>query len=292
MIPELDKVFCYESKTAILDTPASQVKQGSEANEIKVAKYSMQGLGDYDRTDGYKQGDINLTWETMQLTQDRGRKFCVDTMDNLETANVSFGMLAGEFLRTKVAPEFDAFRMASYASKAGTKVSADITTGEDALAAIDTAVDVLNDSEVPEEGRVLFVSHGFYKLLKNAPTIERKIGIGNDKTFDRNFEILDDMRIVKMPTSRFYTAITQYDGETAGQEAGGYIKNASTGKDSNFMIIHPSSVLQVTKHTVTKVITPENNQTSDGYMYFFRAYHDALVYENRVNGIYSHYKTT
>lgn len=294
-IAELDKMYKYMSKTAVLDAAPAQVRQADAANQIKIAKMTLQGLGDYDRNTGYVSGDVTLDWETHTFTQDRGRKFSVDAMDNEETANLSFGMLAGEFVRTKTIPEFDAYRMAVYATAAianGSYVKADITTGANALAAIDVAQVAMNDAEVPEEGRLLYVSNSFLSLLKSAPTIYRHIGSGNDGTFNRKFETLDDMRIIPMPKTRFYTAITQYDGSTSGQEAGGYIKNASTGKDINFLIIHPSAVLQVMKHAVTKIISPAENQTSDGWLYFFRAYHDAFVYENKKSGIYVHHRTT
>ena len=50
----------------------------------------------------------------MKCNFDRGRMFTVDNMDNAETAGLAFGRLASEFIRTKVAPEVDAFRFASY----------------------------------------------------------------------------------------------------------------------------------------------------------------------------------
>jgi len=291
-LAELDKVYKFTSKTSILDAPASAIKPADEANAIKIAKMALQGLGDYDRNTGYVSGDATITWETHTFTQDRGRKFNVDVMDNIETANIAFGMLAGEFVRTKTVPEFDAYRMAVYAASAGTKVGADVTTGANVLAAIDVASAQMDEDEVPEEGRLLYLSVAWYNLLKAAPSIDRRIGSGNDKTFDRRFEEFDGMKIIKMPKTRFYTAITQYDGSTGGQEAGGYIKEGSTGKDQNMLMIHPSAVLQTVKHTVSKIITPDANQSSDGYLYFFRAYHDAFVLENKTAGIYSHRKST
>ena len=36
MIPELDKVFKYASKTSILDTPNGQIRKGTDASEVKV----------------------------------------------------------------------------------------------------------------------------------------------------------------------------------------------------------------------------------------------------------------
>jgi len=127
--------------------------------------------------------------------------------------------------------------------------------------------------------------------LKNATNVDRRIGDGNDGTFDRRFITFDGMRVVKMPPTRFYDSITQYDGVTAGQEAGGYIKTASTGKDLNFQIIHPSCIAyQGSKHVVNKIITPQANQDSDAWLFFYRNYHDTFVFDNKQDAIYSHSK--
>jgi len=284
----LDMVYKYASKTAILDAAPGDIRETDEANVIKIAKIALQGLGDYDRNTGYVSGDATLTWETHTFTQDRGRKFSIDTMDNIETATMAFGRLAGEFIRTKTCPEFDAYRMATYADGAGNSAAAALTTGANVLAAIDVGTAAMDNAEVPEEGRLLFISVAMYNLLKAAPTLYRHIGNGNDNTFTRDFDTFDNMRVVKMPSNRFYSAITQYDGSTEGEQAGGYIENGDTGQDIDFQIIHPSAVLQVAKHNVSKIISPETNQTADAWMYFFRAYHDAFVLDNKTDGIYLH----
>ena len=101
--------------------------------------------------------------------------------------------------------------------------------------------------------------------------------------------ILESFTIVEVPQSRFYTAIELKDGSTAGEEAGGFVK-AGTGKDINFMIVHKPAALQYPKHTVNKIIAPEANQESDGWLFFYRAYGLADVYENKTAGIYLHHK--
>ena len=96
-----------------------------------------------------------------------------------------------------------------------------------------------------------------------------------------------------MPQSRFYTAIDLKDGTTKSEgvdeTAGGFAK-ATTAKDINFMIIQKSAVIQYPKHTVNKVVTPDENQTDDSWLFFFRAYGLADVYENKAAGIYLHHK--
>ena len=78
--------------------------------------------------------------------------------------------------------------------------------------------------------------------------------------------------------------------KTRDDELAGGFKKADLGKDINFMVVHKSCVLQYSKHTVNKVISPELNQDSDGWLFFYRAYGLADVYENKSAGIYLHYK--
>lgn len=117
--PLLDEVYQNAAKTAALESPAHLVKAGANANEIIIPKLTMSGMANYSRNDGYVKGDVNLTWETVRFNYERGRMFSVDAMDNEESQDIAFGSLAGEFMRTKVIPEIDAFRFASIAGTEG-----------------------------------------------------------------------------------------------------------------------------------------------------------------------------
>lgn len=102
-LPILDAVYKRESLTARLDVANSNV-QFIGGNTVKLFKTSMDGLGNYSRNNGFVNGDVTGTWETLALSKDRGRSFSVDNMDNEETMGMAFGTLAGEFIRTKVVP--------------------------------------------------------------------------------------------------------------------------------------------------------------------------------------------
>ena len=131
----LDEVYKLSSLTSVLDGPSELVREGANANEILIPKLSMQGLANYDKNSGYVSGDVTLDYETKKCAYDRGRMFNIDAMDNIESAGIAFGRLAGEFLRTQVVPELDAYRLASYAQISGvTTVSANLTDGKVALA--------------------------------------------------------------------------------------------------------------------------------------------------------------
>ena len=276
----LDEVYKKASLTADLDADATLVRAGANANEIIIPKMTMDGLADYSRNSGYVNGDVNLTNETVTFNYDRGRKFTIDAMDNEETAGVAFGKLSSEFIRTKVVPERDAVRFATYAGTNGiSKVSAGVTyaDGTEWLNGILTAVNKMDEDEVSQENRILYITPTGYNAIMSVDTNKSK-------------EILSGFsKIVKVPQSRFYTAIDLADGTTGGEQAGGYTK-AELGKEINFMIIQKDAVIQYTKHNVNKVVTPEENQTNDGYMFFFRAYGLTDVYENKVAGIYLSHK--
>jgi len=274
----LDEVYSVAAVTSVLDGDASLVQAGANANEIVVPKISMDGLADYSRNSGYVNGDVNLTYETVTFNYDRGRAFAVDAMDDEETAGIAFGKLSSEFIRTKAAPEMDAFRFASYAGAEGVSVAAgDLEDGAAVLAALVAAVNKMDEDEVPADNRYLFITPTMLNLANSVDTTKSKA-------------VLDGFaQIVKVPQSRFFTAIDMKDGTTEGEKPGGFAK-AAGGKDLNFMVVHKAAVLQYPKHTVNKIVTPEENQTSDGWKFFYRAYGLADVYENKVAGIYLHHK--
>lgn len=280
-VPLLDEVYKLASLTADLDSDPTLARAGANANEILIPKLSMDGLADYSRNSGYTKGDVNLTWETVKFNYDRGRKFEVDYLDNEETAEVAFGMLAGEFIRTKVSPEADAFTFAQLAGTTGiSKVAAGATLadGTAVMMALKAANDKMDEDEVPEEGRILYITPTNLSAIQALDTTKSR-------------ELLNAYsKIVKVPQSRFYTAITLNDGTTSGEEAGHYVKDATNGKDINFMIVHKPAILKFNKHIASNIIKPEDNQNSDAYMQKYRKYGLVDVYENKVAGIYLHHK--
>ena len=79
-LPLLDEVYKRSSRSAVLDSPNVQFIGG---NAVKIFKTSMDGLADYSRNGGYVDGAVNGIWETLTLSQDRGRSFQIDRMDRV-----------------------------------------------------------------------------------------------------------------------------------------------------------------------------------------------------------------
>lgn len=282
--PILDEIYKEASLTARMDALTKPVNFAG-ANVVKVFKTDPIGLGNYSRVSGYPAGQVVAGWETLTLATERGRAFVIDRMDDEETLGMAFGTLAGEFIRTEVAPELDAYRFAKYAGWADIQTTGGATLDANSiLAAIDAAKLALDQKEVPREGRLLYISDSCLNAL------ETKVSrfLANENDVDRRVYRFDGMDVIMVPQTRFYTQIDLDAG--AGVDAGGYSKTGGTGKDINFMMIHPSAVLQVAKHESLKVFSPDENQTSDGWLVQYRIYHDAFVYDNKVKGIYLHKK--
>ena len=275
-VPILDEVYGVSSLTARLDGSPDLARQGANTNELIIPMLDMQGLADYSRNSGYVDGEVALTNETVPVNFDRGRMFAVDAMDDRETAHLAFGRLAGEFIRTKVAPELDAFRFAMYASAPGISgAAADLPSGSAVIGALRAAANKMDEDEVPAEDRILFITPTLAGFVEDLDT-------GKSKAALARFSAL-----VKVPQARFYTAICQRDGHTPGQEAGGYVK-AEGAANINFMALHKGALIQYTKHIAPKVISPEQNQHADAWRYGYRIVAVADVYANKRCGVYLH----
>lgn len=275
-IDKLDEVYALSSLTSDLDSNNAVVKYDEKTKTFMIPKMSLDGLADYDRNGGYVDGGVTLTYESKAPDYDRGRAFNVDAMDDDETAGVAFGQLSSTFIKTKSTPELDAYRFAQYAAKAGlTTTGAALATGDAALAAIVAAMSAMDESEVDAEGRILYITPTLLNSIMSLENYKAK-------------QMLDSFaKVVKVPQGRFYTAIDLKDGTTSGEESGHFAK-ATGAKDINFMIIHPSAVMQNVKHRVNKVISPVENQSADAWKFFFRAYGIADVYDNKAKGVYLH----
>jgi len=282
-IPLLDEVYQVASKSALLDAPSSLVRETANAKEILLPSIVLDGLGDYDRATGYPAGDVTLSWQTHEFTQDRGKSFIIDAMDNLETIDVSFGAVSSQFVRTKVVPEIDAYRFAVLASKAGNDAKA-VLTKDTALQAIDLGLETLLNAEVESSNIAVFISPTVYTFLKQSNLITRQFvtNVGQ-AMINREVETLDGKPVIVVPQSRFYTAIT------VGTD--GYVKSVEEGAEGeniNFLLVDVNAVLGITKHAPLRIVSPEQNQDADAWKFNYRVYHDLFVPDNKVDGIYLH----
>lgn len=309
----LDTVFATDSKTAVLENGSKFIDLNfNEVGYVKVMNILMDGLSDYYRAnsntgsgdysnfngaghnDGYKVGAVNSRWKQYPLTQDRGRQFQIDNMDNEEQAGQVIANLLSEFLRTKVVPEVDAYRFAKIASTA--KVSLGNLVSETPVTTKGNASEIthlfnkgfewLIDHEVPSEDQIIFVSPETWTVIANSEELYKKLSqeeYKSERGVTFHFAAYEGRPIVVVPSSRFVSAITT--GSNGWQPA-------TNAKKINYMIVSKRAIIPIVKLEKSKVFGPDVVQDFDGYKVNFRMYHDVIIPENKVLGAYVSLSTT
>jgi len=273
------ELFNTGSLTARLDTESQQF-DWMDADELKVLIVKTNGLGDYEKDTGYPQGAITTAWETLKLKLDRGVKFLLDRVDNDEVLGLTIGRAAQNFTSFHMIPELDATRFANYAQGAGHKETGVTLNASNILQAFDDAAVTMNNKHVPQQGRILFVNNGLEGLVRRG--VSRQWG--SESSINTIVTEYNGMNIVYVPGTRFYDLIELLPGSASGW---GYKKDSEDGKDINFMLIHPMSVVQAAKTASSKFVSADENQNVDSNMFAFRVFHDAFVMEPWKDGVYA-----
>ena len=272
-LPLLDEKYQVECKTSVLDGDQATVQKGSNG-EIKVAKLDMDGLGDFDRASGYTQGSTSFVWETIKYDKERSQDLRIDRLDNQEALDLPFAKLSGEFMRTKVAPETDAARIAKIAGTEGiSKKEETLDTGEQVVAALRACANQMDEDEVPTESRILFIT----------PTLRGSI---DDLDTTKSKKVLDRFsRIIEVPQTRMYTSVTLNTGETEY----GY-KKADGASNINFLCVERSAVVTAMDQYI-KYFSPDEDQFGDANVFKYRNNNlYGHCYENKLAGIYCSYE--
>ena len=288
----LDKAAVQDAVTGWMEGNAGQVIYNGGA-EVKIPKMSVQGPGDYDRDEGYAQGSVTLEYETRKMTQDRGRKFQLDSMDVNENNFVTTAAaVMGEFQRTFVVPEIDAYRISKIASEVISAAKAGMTeygytpgtANTSALRKIKEGIKAARDNI----GSVPLVIHATSELILE---LELELaGKIRSVEFSKNGIItkvpaVDDVPIIPTPANRMYTAITVYDGKTSGQKQGGYVKG-TTAKDINFLVMPRTVPMAISKQDKMRIFDPNTYQKADAWSMDYRRFHDLWVLDNKLNSIF------
>jgi len=285
---ELDKQVVAQATSGWMEDNAGLVKY-SGGNEVKIPKISMDGLGDYDRATGFVGGSVTLGYETKTLTQDRGRTFMLDRMDVDETNFVATAAnVMGEFQRTKVIPEIDAYRYSSIASQAILKGSA---RGGYSPAPTSVLSEIKNDiyaiydvaGEVP---LVITVSMPVWAVISNSTELMKVLNTveftkGDVKTKVR---AIDENPIIPVPSARMKTEYQFLDGKSSGELQGGF-QTTGNSKDINWIICPRNVPIAVSKTDKIRIFTPDQNQQADAWKIDYRKYHDLWIKDNQFGAI-------
>lgn len=286
----LDQVATQELLTGWMDRNAGKVKYNG-GKEVKIPTISTDGLGDYSRgsANGYAGGDIQFGYKTYEMTQDRGRKFTLDAMDVDETNFVATaGTVMGEFQRTHVVPEIDAYRLSALAQIAAKSDNAKYSYSlneETIIKEIKKGI-----KEIRENGYngqlIVHLSFDAMMAVENKMLGKLAAVTFSQGGIDTTVPAIDKCPLIATPQNRMYSAIKLYDGVTAGQEKGGYVK-ADDATNIHFIIVPVDVPVAVTKQDLMRIFDPNTNQQANAWAMDYRRYHDLWVLENKANSVYA-----
>ena len=284
----LDKQVIAQATSGWMEANAGQVKYNG-GNECKIPVLDMDALGDYDRVNGFVDGAVTLTYQTKTLTQDRGRTFQLDRMDVDETNFVATASnVMGEFQRTHVIPEIDAYRYSSIATQAIAKsaaVGGYTPAAADILSKIKEDIYAIYDvaGEVP---LIITMNMTVAAILENSTELAKQLNVidftqGEVKTSVKG---IDNNPIIKVPSMRMKTKYVFYDGKTTGQTGGGFVPD-ETAKNINWIICPRTAPIAVSKTDKIRIFEPDANQKADAWKLDYRKYHDLWIKDNQFKTI-------
>ena len=292
---ELDKQVVAQATSGWMEDNAGLVRY-SGGNEVKIPIINMDGLGDYDRANGFVEGSVNLTYETKIMTMDRGRTFMLDRMDVDETNFVATAAnVMGEFQRTKVIPEIDAYRYSSIASQAieyeakfriGVAVGGYTPSVTEILTKLREDIYAIYDvaGEIP---LVIIMNMQAAAILENSAELSKTLSVidftqGDIKTSVR---AIDNNPIIKVPSLRMKTKYEFYSGKAEEGEGAGGFAPAEGAKTINWIICPRTAPIAVSKTDNIRIFTPEQNQKADAWKIDYRKYHDLWIKDNQFKAI-------
>lgn len=292
---ELDKAAVEQATSGWMELNDKLVKYNG-GSEVKIPKLTLDGLADYDRDKGFVEGSINLSYQTKELTMDRGRKFTFDEHD-VDESNfvVTASTVMGEFQRTQVVPEIDAYRYSSIAAGAITKsrASGGYTPAEaDILKKLYYDIAAVQDVVGDDTPLVITMSTSVAAILDMNTQLGKSLSVVDFTQGGINFKVkaLNGQHpIIRVGSGRMKTAYVFKDGTTSGQTTGGFAP-AAGAKDINWIICPRTAPIAVSKTDAMRIFDPNTYQDKRAWAMDYRKFHDLWIPDNKWNSMWVNVK--
>ncbi|MFR8246402.1 MAG: hypothetical protein ACLU9V_00280 [Roseburia sp.] len=203
---------------------------------------------------------LDATTEEFTLKKDRSFTFAIDKLDTDETAQQLAGASAlARQQREVVIPEVDSYVYGVIAAGAGTKPAAVALTPENIYDEITKATNVLDNAEVPDEGRFIIVSPDVYRIMKKSKDIVMETDVDTQLRKQGVVSNLDGASVIKVPATRL-------------------------PENCGFIMCHPCATVAPTKLEDYKI--HQDPPGISGSLVEGRICYDAFVLDNKKTAIY------
>lgn len=276
----LQQKFTNELKFAALyNTPNNALIRWSGANTFRIPNIETGGAVDVDRDAlGTFGRNVDNKWQSLVMDHYREFRTLVDPQDIDETnMAVSIANITSVFNQEQKVPELDKFMASTLYAEVDdlSEINTDAVTEENILEVIDELVLEMDEAEVPEEGRYLYITPQMYKLLKNAEQISRKIETTTSTgSVNRAVKALEEMTIVTVPSSRMKSLYDFTEGAEADPAA----------KQINMILIHPRALYAPIKYEFVSVDEPSAT-TAGKHLYYESFYVGVFPIEKKIGAI-------
>lgn len=289
---ELDKMIVQEAKTGFLADNAFKAKfVGSKT--VYLPEISFNGLGNYTRTTngegsdvGYASGETTLKYREYSLTKERSKQLILDAQDADESGVPDLaGKMVGEFTRTQVNPEIDAYNISKLYKTANDNSHTSVFSADTATTNL---LSVINSVEAStgygNEQIVALVDPVMYAALMTSSDLQRSITVSEFKQGDVNLKLryLNGCAIIPISSERMHSAFDFHDGTT---EFG--FEPADGAVTVRAIVMPKGAASLVKKVDKVKMFTPDEVEDMDAYKINFRLYYDLIVKNSQKGTIFA-----
>lgn len=291
---ELDKAAVAQATSGWMEVNQDMVKY-SGGNEVKLPNVVMDGLADYDRGNGFVAGSVDLSWQTMTMTQDRGRSFQIDENDVDESGFVlTAASLMGEFQRVHVIPEIDAYRYSTIAQQcAGADLAVYSYTPVEntVLKALLDDIAAVQDIVGESTPLVVSIASKVLSVLNNSDKLSKRLDVTDFTQGNVSLKIktLNGIPLKSVPSARMKSKYVFNDGKSSGQEKGGFTA-AEDALDINWLITPQAAPIAVSKTDKMRIFDPETNQKARAWGWDYRRYHDLWITKEKLKTCFANFK--
>ncbi|MDO4567133.1 MAG: chitobiase/beta-hexosaminidase C-terminal domain-containing protein [Oscillospiraceae bacterium] len=241
----------------------------SGARTVKVLTPTTVDMVDYEKSGSSRYGtpaEMQDAVQELTLTQDKAFTMTVDkaNFDDGMFLKGAVKMLALQ-ISEKAIPVMDAYVLGRLAQGAGKVVgSSTAPSASNICSLISEATRYLDDAEVPNNDRTLFLSAEGYALLKHSDEFLAVESLAREALRRGVVGRYDNMEVVKVPAARW-------------------------PKHVNFMIVHKYAAVAPVKISDSQI--HENPPGISGSLIEGRQYYDCFVYGVKCDGVYVHVNT-
>ena len=266
----------YDKKIQEAFSTASLLKNrlGSEysftgAKSVRISQPLTVPMVDYTRSGTNRYGEPTEMQDMVQemtMTQDKSFAMTIDKGNNLDQHGIKqAGKMLNLQIRERATPLMDTYGFLRLAHLAGKVVgNTAALTKTNVLERIAQGTLHMDDAEVPQENRTLFVPNSVYLLMKHSDQFLALEGTGVEALRKGLVGRYDNMDVIKVPAVRWPANV-------------------------NFLIVYKNAALLPVKLNDTKLHTDPPGLS--GNLLEGRQYYDLFVLSAKADGVYAEIDT-